>query len=451
MFDQAYANADTDATPAAKASRMMGMAAMPGMPQQGPAGDASAYRPPVYSDQEELDEEFDDLPRRRFLGRGLHAAAGLAGVATMLSGVGRLATGHSGLVQQAQGGEIAVASDSTTVIPERLARPRGFAPVSAQDRHEWHAYRTRFISADGRVIDTGNNGISHTEGQGWGMLFAVCFDDQETFERILGWTSRTLRRPSDALHSWRYSPNAARPVSDLNNATDGDLFIAWALWRAAYRWDRPDYAMAARAISRDILRLLVRKVGDRLVLLPAAYGFEGNDSVTVNPSYYCFPALEELAEALPSPIWAQLRHDGLATIAEGRFGQWHLPPDWLSVSYSDASLSPAPGWPARFSYDAVRIPLYLAWARLTPPPVHRAFQLFWAKPDAIPAWVDLRDGGIASYAAPPGMTAVAKMSTSAANIPLSVDFPPIKASTDYYSAALTLLGRLAGQETRRAA
>jgi endoglucanase len=331
-------------------------------------------------------------------------------------------------------------------IPGRIAPAPHLAAVSAADRREWQSFRSQFVTFDGRVVDTGNNGVSHTEGQGWGLLFAVAFDDLPSFERILAWTNTNLSRPDDALHAWRYVPGQSRPVADNNNATDGDLFIAWALWRAAYRWGRPEYALAARAIARDVLRLLVRPAGRRTVLLPAAFGFERGGAIDINLSYYCFPALRELAQALPSPIGGQLHDDGLAMISEGRFGRWQLPPDWLSVARRDGSLTPAAGWPARFSFDAIRVPLYLSWAGLIQPQVQQAFSRFWRETNPLPAWVDLRNGNLASYPAPPGIEAVAKIATASSKTALPKGFPMISASTDYYSSALILLARLAWQE-----
>ena len=136
------------------------------------------------------------------------------------------------------------------------------------DKADWSAFLTRFVAPDGRVVDTGNGGISHSEGQGWGMFFAVIHDDRDAFERIAGWTARTLRREKDALHAWRYVPSDDPPVRDTNSATDADLFIALALARAARQWGRPDDAHAATAIAKDVLRHLVRRVAGRTVDLP---------------------------------------------------------------------------------------------------------------------------------------------------------------------------------------
>lgn len=307
---------------------------------------------------------------------------------------------------------------------------------------EWLAFQRRFMAADGRVVDTGNNGVSHTEGQGWGLLFAEYFDDRPAFERVLAWTSANLARPDDALHAWRYVPGAAEPVADTNNATDGDLFIAWALARAARRWSDAAHERAGFAIAADVLRLLVRRVAGETVLLPGAVGFEKPGQVVVNPSYTVFPALAALARLVPSPHWAALRQSGLRLIERGRFGRWMLPPDWLAIDRRSASLSPAVQWPPRCSFDAVRVPLYLGWGDVAAPAVTAAFARFYAPRDGAPApaWVDLETGAVAPYAASPGLLAAA---TPAADLPRVAD------AADYYSAALTLLARIARRERRR--
>jgi endoglucanase len=324
-----------------------------------------------------------------------------------------------------------------------LALPR----LDDADRAEWVCFRERFVSSDGRIIDTGNGGTSHSEGQGWGLLFAESFDDPDTFDCILDWTAQVLRRPTDALHAWRYLPDQADHVPDSNNATDGDLFIAGALARAALRWGRPDHTEAANDIARDVLSLLVRQIGGRIVLLPGVEGFDHPDALTVNLSYYAFALLPFLAALAPSPLWDRMQADGRALIAAARFGRWGLPPDWLSVSRSDGSLSPASGWPARFSYDAIRTPLHLVWAGATLADINSAFVDYWsANPGDPPAWVDLRTGAVASYKAPSGIIAVSKLMMAKEVRELPSDFPSVLTAADYYSAGLTLLSRLAWKE-----
>lgn len=68
---------------------------------------------------------------------------------------------------------------------------------------EWSRYVESFVGDDGRVIDTGNNNISHSESQGYGLVLSVLANDQPTFERILGFTSTQLLVRDDGLAGWR--------------------------------------------------------------------------------------------------------------------------------------------------------------------------------------------------------------------------------------------------------
>ncbi len=330
------------------------------------------------------------------------------------------------------------------------AAPLRAAPLE-WEQAEWRAFRQRYLLPEGRVVDTGNDGVSHSEGQGWGLFFAVTAGDRVAFDRMLDWTGRTLRRPRDALHAWRYQPYAKLKVADTNNATDGDLFIAAALGRAARRWNASAYADAGAAIARDVLRLLVRQNGGLTALLPGTFGFENAGGLVVNPSYYAFPALAELAVLAPSPRWDEVRRDGVTMIEAGRFGRWMLPPDWLHVPHDpSAPLAPAPPWPARFSYDAIRVPLYAAWARAPLPEMMAAFARYWSAfpPGTAPAWVDLATGATAPFAAGPGIAAVARLATTPDRLAYPVAaLPTVASAPDYYQAALILLSHIAWQES----
>jgi endoglucanase len=306
------------------------------------------------------------------------------------------------------------------------------------DDPEWRSFRQRFLAAEGRVVDSGNGNVSHTEGQGWALLFAVHFNDRASFDRILGWTRRHLQRRGDALFSWRWRPNVARPVDDPNNATDGDIYIAWALLRGAARWSDPGLRAQAVAIGRDLLRLLWREAGGQGVLLPGLNGFESPAELVVNPSYFVFPAYAALAEAVPDPRWERLTADALAILRVGRFGAWGLPPDWLTLPRAGGRPSLPTRWPPRFSFDAVRVPLLLAWGGYAAEPAAAAAVAFWASPGA-PAWVDLRNGAVAEYPISGGIGAIAALAGRVRPVPL----PAVSSATDYYGASIGLLVALA--------
>jgi endo-1,4-beta-D-glucanase Y len=310
---------------------------------------------------------------------------------------------------------------------------------------DWIKYRDHFITADGRVLDTSNHVVSHSEGQGWAMLFAESANDRVAFNRLWRWTREHLQHHDDALFSWQWNPlDDKNPIADANDAADGDILIAWALERAGQRWANRDYQRQAARIVVDIRHRLVETIAGRLVLLPGAQGFKGEDGMTiVNPSYYVFPALRDFSRIDKSRDWPRLRRDGLALIDKARFGKWGVPSDWVDI-HGDGEVVPDTHRPPRFGFDAIRVPLYLVWAgEATPERVAGMIALwngFSDKP--IAAWTDVQDNNVAPYPASIGFQAVIELvrGLSAANPP---PLPALSDGDDYYSASLTLLAGMA--------
>jgi endoglucanase len=309
----------------------------------------------------------------------------------------------------------------------------------------WTSYKARFVSPEGRVIDDANGGISHSEGQGYGMLLAVAADDGLMFARIWGWTSRELCRREDGLASWRWSPTAKPHLTDLNNATDGDLLIAWALARAAQRWHSPDYAAAARAIALAVGRKATFQSSYGLALKPGVTGFDAAqmaDGPVVNLSYWVFPAFPALAEIAPEVDWAALTKSGLALLAAARFGPVDLPSEWISLKTAPA---PAKAFPASFGYNGVRIPLYLVWGGQASPDNLAPF-LHLVRDGAPPKVVDLATGVATQPFYDQGYTALFALAACSTG---SSDGPPMPQPIGmerYYSTTLRLLTLVAAED-----
>ena len=97
-----------------------------------------------------------------------------------------------------------------------------------------------------------------------------------SFAKIWGWTQAKSERRDNALFSWRWNPDDRKtPVADRNDASDGDILIAWALLRADRRWHDPGIRPCARRVIAEIGRRLLVNASGRLVLLPGAAGFQG--------------------------------------------------------------------------------------------------------------------------------------------------------------------------------
>lgn len=305
---------------------------------------------------------------------------------------------------------------------------------------DWTRYRARFIAAEGRVVDTGNGNVSHSEGQGYGMLLAVGHDDRLTFDRLWHWTHQTLRMRKDLLFAWRWRPG--KGVDDLNNATDGDVGIAWALLRAADRWHVPEYRASAVELANQVLGGTFRNPRGFGYLLPGVEGFEHADGAVVNPSYWMFPAFDALGKATGRWEWDYLSLSGVSMLRNAGFGAAHLPPDWLRLSEPPVY---APGHPPRFGYDAVRVPLWALWGNR--PEAIAAIQRYWTAHPTPPAWVDLKTGAHAPYKVAPGAQLLVDAVRAYPHLD-QVKPAPLDPQSDYFDASLSMLTRLMLQERR---
>lgn len=309
---------------------------------------------------------------------------------------------------------------------------------------EWMLFKQRFLQPEGRIVDTGQDRISHTEGQGMTMLLAAHYDDQVTFDTVWQWTRQNLQVRNDKLLAWRWSPKDCADdkgcVTDKNNASDGDLFVAWALLRAHRKWENPAYLAAAAEIIHAIRKQLLLKTSRGTVLLPGVDGFDKTEGTVINLSYWLFPALRDIAQADPSPEWQDLQQTGINLLLEGHFGRWGLPADWILLG---DKLTPAPGFSPRFSYDAVRIPLYLLWARSETTGLLLPFKNYWEHFNGakfISAWTNLNDNSIDSYDASYGIRGIARLTLAYPELH-SVQMPVLDATQDYYSSVLLLLAK----------
>ncbi|RAN38415.1 glycosyl hydrolase family 8 [Hyphomonas pacifica] len=304
------------------------------------------------------------------------------------------------------------------------------ASVSFLD--DWASFKSLFVNGEGRVIDNGNGGISHSEGQGYGLLFAQAVGDQETFRTLHDWTEANLARQDVNLFAWLYDPAKANGVADPNNATDGDILIAWALMQAARRWNEPAYEQRASEIRDAIARHLVVERQDRMILLPGLNGFDHDDLTIFNPAYFIWPAFRDFSAGGMDKVWTRIIADSQWLLAQSAFGPLQLPTDWCELT-REGDVQPANGWPARFGYDAIRIPVYLQMDGLqVPAPIVTFWESYLSAGHSVPAWIDVNSGNTPDFGPSEGGMAVVAKATGR-----SLQHTSLQG--DYYSAVLKLL------------
>ena len=304
----------------------------------------------------------------------------------------------------------------------------------------WEAYKAHFLTSDGRIIDDANKGVSHTEGQGYGMLLALFANDRASFDKIWGFASRELYVRKDGLGAWRWEPDHTPHTPDQNNATDGDILIAWALADAGSRWKEPKLTASARQIALAIGRNAVSSSSFGPILRPGAAGFgvlDSEDGPVVNQSYWVYPAFEALKTVAPEVNWAEIRASGISLLAASRSGPTQLPSDWTSLR--QVKPQPAKNFPPVFGYNAIRIPLYLAWGGLADTDKLAPFATAWRRGSALPTLIDTTTGTAGDQFWDIGYYAIAALTRCAAD---GTKIPPELRQVrpeKYYSTTLHML------------
>jgi endo-1,4-beta-D-glucanase Y len=239
-----------------------------------------------------------------------------------------------------------------------------------QCNNDWPAYRIfveHFVQADGRVIDYSSPQLKTTsEGQSYGMFFALVANDRASFDRLLGWTRANLAgNQFDAqnvrLPSWLWGrkPDGSFGVLDQNSASDSDLWIAYDLLQAGRLWHDASYTQLGRALAAQIAREEMTTLpGLGPMLLPGPQGFVNGGVTRLNPSYLPLPVLRALAKEMPGGPWARLADNTYKLIRTT--SPLGFTPDWAAWQNGQFVVDPKEGDTG--SYDAIRV--YL-WAGLT--------------------------------------------------------------------------------------
>ena len=229
-------------------------------------------------------------------------------------------------------------------------------------RDAWGSYQTVYISADGRVMDFREGGITTSEGQAYAMVRALWMGDRATFDRVHRWTIDNLQGGDGGrLAAWRWGhrDDGTYGVLDGQPASDADQFMIWALFGASTRWKTPRYGSVAHALLDRLWEAEVTEVAGKLVLLPGPWA-RGGVPVRLNPSYFLPFAWREFARRDPTRPWIRLLDDGYELLAACRSpGGLHF--DWCSLDPVTGAVLPSPdAKDSVFGFEAFRVAWTLA-------------------------------------------------------------------------------------------
>ncbi len=226
---------------------------------------------------------------------------------------------------------------------------------------EWQHFKQLYLSEDGRVIDAGaQQGITVSEGQAYGLTFAVIANDRAAFEKILGWTRDNLAGGNLELvlpaWKWGRADDGKWTVLDPNSASDADLWIAYALGEAARLWHDGSYAHLARAMAELIVRDEVGWIPQLgATLLPGPKGFVSQQTWRLNASYSPTQVLRAIGQQSSNRLWPDVVKSSARVIVgsapHGYAADWidYRPPDGFITDSSTKGVG---------SYNAIRVYLW---------------------------------------------------------------------------------------------
>ncbi|MGV8960521.1 MAG: cellulose synthase complex periplasmic endoglucanase BcsZ [Stenotrophomonas sp.] len=325
-------------------------------------------------------------------------------------------------------------------------------PVCASAWREWRTFVERHIESSGRVVDVlHEDRRSTSESQSYALFFALVDNDQVLFDRILAWTRRHLSggRADVNLPAWLWgrSPDGQWRVLDANTASDGELWIAYALLEAGRLWNRPGLTEAGRQILSLMRNAEVAQLPEfGPMLLPGRHGFVQRDRWILNPSYLPLFVLRRFAAVDPRGPWGRLAERSVALVSASAPAGFAA--DW--IAWNGTAFVVDPGKGAVGSYDAIRC--YL-WAGITAPadPLRRGLLEALPGPAAMlrahgsfAEKIETRRG-VGTGVPPPGFAAALLPYLTALGLPglakAQLAIIPAATTLRYYDHVLVLFGK----------
>lgn len=245
--------------------------------------------------------------------------------------------------------------------------------ISINYYRQWSKYYVKETDNNTAYINsqpTAKYPVSISEGQGYGMLICALegksghISDKE-FNKLNKYYL-AHRMDSTALMSWKQTIYKHKIKNEKNNATDGDIYIAYSLIEASKAWpkEKNKYLEEATAILNDILKynynpqLKILTVGNWANAKTKFYNMMRTSDVMPQQ----FDAFYKLTG---NPIWLEIKNSMLNDLNKlSNQSKVGLVPDfaWITKSKAKpvASDTVATKYDGDYYYNACRVPYNLA-------------------------------------------------------------------------------------------
>ena len=239
--------------------------------------------------------------------------------------------------------------------------PYGIASVAVNQAtedsyvlQEYNNWKSRYVTANGasgflRVQRPSQSNDTVSEGIGYGMLFAVYFEDRTTFDGL--WNYAKLYFDARGLMHWHIDANGN--VVEQNAAIDADEDMAIALVFADVKWG--GYSQDATNLINNIYNYEI-EAGTYVVKPGDMWG----GSNCTNISYFAPADYKVFAQYTGNNGWYSVVDKCYEIINLARNSSTYLVPDWCTASGTPASEVTWNQYKDHYYYDAVRTPWRIA-------------------------------------------------------------------------------------------
>lgn len=218
----------------------------------------------------------------------------------------------------------------------------------------WKSYKAGFTDNQVRVIDHDAGDRTTSEGQAYGMFFALVANDRSSFSSLLRWTEGNLAQGDLGTHLpawlWGHGADNQWHVLDNNSAADADLWMAYTLLEAGKDWNDPQYTRLGLALANQVAAHEVVNVpGLGAMVAPGANGFQHGNTYRFNSSYVPLQLILGLSHLAPDGPWKKVAAAVPALVKDS--APHGFVSDWTDMK-SDGHLQVTP---TIGSYDAIRV------------------------------------------------------------------------------------------------
>lgn len=253
------------------------------------------------------------------------------------------------------------------------------ATLSDSQKKVYYNWRNNYLKEQNNemfVNSSDNDTENYTalsESQGYGMIITVLSGEskvpsaKEDFKKLYYYYKNHLDSNTN-LMSWKQDISNGTSINYNNNATDGDLYIAYSLIKAYELWNVKEYKTQAENILNDILKYNynsnynILTVGNWVTVDSTSYNmFRSSDVI---PMFF-----EKFYDFTNNKTWETINNSMLSYLnQESLKYKSGLVSDFIMVDSNGARLltdsEKINSTDNQYSWNALRVPMQLSFGKL---------------------------------------------------------------------------------------